>query len=302
MTKKLKYPKQVGAIVREKKTFSVDSALSLPTKQEYDLNSKMPLEMHSNYSRFVLAILDFEKTNSKRETPSITTANLPAGQIPYILKQTELSLEKLASAKNVSVKGTSPAFTQKLFSKEYSGMTPGEYLLRHPDGKENLEKTKSWLSANLAKYPRNKSQIEAIDDAIALLESGKLTDHGAKVESYSTFCIYKDDIKIPNISKLDEKGYTFVYNISIQCTPGRNYPYAINIMNCTAPPIIDGSGQTKVELASAENKVENSILLSEQEWFFLINRMARTLDMFEEMHFPEQYQMAEENSYHFEKK
>lgn len=290
---------QVGAIVRAKKTFSVDSALTLPTKQEYDINSKMPLEMHSNFSRFILTIIDFDKTNTKEDNNNITKANLPAGQIPYILKQTELALEKLASAKSASIKGSSPAFTQKLFSKEYSGMTPGEYLLKYPEGKENLEKTKSWLSANLTKYPRNQTQIDAINDAIALLETGKLKNPESGNECNNTFCVYKDDIKIPNISKLDEKGYTFVYNISIQCTPGRNYPFAINIMNCTAPPIIDGTGQTKVELASAENKVENSILLSEQEWFFLINRMNRTLNMFEEIHFLEQYQMAEENSYHF---
>lgn len=294
MNEKLKYPMQVGAIVRTKKTFSIDGLLTLPTQAEYEASSKMPLEMHSTFSRFVLTIIDFESGTK------IAKANLPAGTIAYILKQTELAMETLASAKTVENTNTSLAYTQKLFSKEYGGMTPGEYLLSHPDGKENLEKTSAWLKANLSKYPRNQQQINAIEEAISLFEAGELK--APQSVTGSSFCVYKDDIKIPNISKLDEDGYTFVYNISIQCTPGRNYPFAVNIMNCMAPPIKDESGQSKVELSSAKDKIVNSIMLSEQEWYFLIHRMDRTVNMFEEMNFSKQLNMAKQNAYHFDKK
>ena len=294
MDQKLKYPMQVGAIVRTKKTFSVDSAMTLPTDGEYKSSSKMPLEMHSVFSRFKLTIIDFESGDKK-----IATANLPAGVIAYILKETEIAMERmeLEKAKSTGLP-SSPAFTQKLFSKEYNGLTPGEWLLRNPSGIDALEKTKNWLSANLSKYPKNKTQIEAIDDALTLIKAGKLkAPEGNACES--TFCVYKDDIKIPNVSKVDDDGYTRVYNISIQCTPGRNYPFAINIMNCRAKPINDGSGQSKVELSSAKDKVTNSIMLSTQEWFFLIHRMNRTVNMFEDTNFEKQLKIAIQNSYKF---
>jgi len=284
----MKYPMQIGAIKRPDKTIGIDANLVLPTKDEYCNERKMPLEMHSNFSRFTLTIIENGET---------VNANIPAGDIEYIhnkglLAQKEILAYELADKSEDSL---SVAYTQKLFDKKYNGKTPAEVLLANPDEKENLLKTRQFLQDNISRYKVNRYQIQAIDDAIHLLDSGKLK--AVNTTKTKNIVIYDEPTKIPNANKVDEKNMTFVYSISIICCPDKNYPFAINIMNGKAPVIKDSNGKMNAEMSKLTDKKEKSMLISEKEWSHLEGQMYSTLKNFESMNFAGQFQIAKENSY-----
>lgn len=285
----MKYPMQIESVKRIDKTLGIDSNLCLPTKEEYANDRKMPLEMHSGFSRFTLSILENKES---------VKANIPAEDIKYIYEKTGLvqsEIMKYLLTEHEEEK-LSIAYTQKLFDKKFSNRTPAEILTNNPEEKENLLKTRKFLESNLTKYKTNQSQINAIDDALKLFEAGKLKD--VKCSRIKNIEIYNEPTKIPNANKVDKDDLTFVYSISIIGMPDKNYPFAINIMNGKAPVIKDKkTGKITAELSKLTDKKEMSFLLSEKEWSKIINRMCSTLKNFEMMNFKMQYELAKENSY-----
>ncbi len=284
----LKYPKQLDSVVRTDKTLGIDFELSTPTESEYTNNKKMPLEMHSGFSRFVLTILVKGKA---------AKANIPASAAAYIQKKTELAMDRILTYKlegSHEEESLSLAYTQKIFGKNFNNKTAAE-ILQDPNMKNELIKQRDFLKQNMDKYKANKLQVEAIDDAIKLLESGKLDKKNVN-SSNKTFEIYNEDIKIPNANKLDDNGNTFVYSISIICSLDRDYPFAINITNCYAPPVNKG-GKVTVEMSKAKDVTKHSILLSEEEFFRVVRKMSTSLDHFENLNFEKQLKLAKDNSY-----
>ena len=283
----VKYPNQVDAVVRQKKTLGIDAFLSIPDVK----SGNSPLEMHSGYSRYVLTILD--STSGMMKT---IHANVPANDVALIKKKTDLAIEKIFKAKNAVKEELSPAYTVSLVSREYSSKTPAQVLLEDEENKAKLLKTKSWLEDNLAKYPRNKEQIDAIDDAINLLELGMLEDK-SDPETNQVIEIYSEDIKIPNARKLNENKKTFVYSISICCKPENDFPFGVNIMNCYAPVIKNPYGQIIAEMGKAEKMEKTSIMLTEKEWFRVINKMDSVTKMFEKENYPYLMELSKSKSY-----
>lgn len=283
----LKYPKQLDSVVRTDKTLGVDFELSTPTEKEYEDNRKMPLEMHSGFSRFVLTILVKGKA---------AKANIPASAAAYIQKKTEFAMEKILEYKmngNGEEEQLSLAYTQKIFGKNFN-KTAAE-ILQNPNMKNDLIKQRDFLKQNMDKYKANKLQVEAIDEAIRLLDEGKLDKKGVN-NSNKTIEIYNEDIKIPNANKIDGDGNTFVYSLSIVCSLDRDYPFAINITNCYAPPVNKG-GRVTVEMSKAKDMTKHSILLSEEEFFRIVRKMSSSLEYFENLNFEKQLKLAKDNSY-----
>lgn len=290
--KKSQYPYQIGAIKRTKKTLGVDAKLYLPTEKE----DKNPLEIHSGFSRFELTILD-------KENDVKPIANIPAGEIPYIKEKTKLAMSKMMNglpmdANPTATEKTDPAYTVTLTDKTYKGMTPAAVLIRNPADKERLIAIKEWLKPNIAKYPRNKQQIEAIDSAIALLDAGKLENNTSipKAAATDLIEIYKTDYKYK--SKTNEKGYNLVYGINIMCNPGKQYPFCVNITNAYAPVETESTGQKNIKMQQAEDIAKSFILISECEWFSLVDRMETTLKNFENMNFPKQFEKSNRDGWH----
>lgn len=289
----LKYPKQVQAIKRKDKTLAVDAELYNPTENE----QTAPLEMHSGFSRFVFTIVD--KSGGKTITP---TANIPATEIAYLKEKTKLAMEiLLKGAKNEPLKsnsmfGNSPAYTVKLTDKKFKGQTPADVLLANPENKSELERIKGWLSDNLAKYPGNATQIGAIEDALSLDSIGELVktesiqNESNPIELYSSECKFK--------STTDEKGRHLIYTISVVCVPGNRYPFAVNIMNCYAPVEDGAGGQKRVKMTEAVNTIKSSVLMTEKEWYSLIDRVSTTLKLFESMTFEDMFKISKKNSFH----
>lgn len=288
--KKMEYPNQVASIVRTNKTLGVDAFLSVPDTK----NGQSPLELHAGYSRFVLTLIDSSSGKAK-----FIHANIHPDQIELIKKKTELATEKIFAKKNGWEKeetSLSPAYTVMMTSKEIAKKTPAQLLNESAANKAKLEAAKAWLTSNLARYPKNKEQIDAIDDAIKLFDEGKLQN----IQTASkVFDIYREDIKIPNSKKLyaNHGNKTLVYSISIVCQPDQNYPFAINIMN-TYAPAIKGKMGIQADLQKQQDKEEFSILLSEDEWNKVINKMSKNVTLFEQENYKDMLAIVKDHSYY----
>ena len=281
-----KYNNQIDSVLRAKKTLGVDAFLSTPNVK----SGQPPLEMHAGYSRFVLTILD----NTSESTKAIH-ANVHADEVALLKFKTECAVNHMINLQTQPEDSdTSPAYTVKLLSREFSGKTPAQVLLENESNREKLEQTRKWLDDNKARYPKNQEQIDAIEDALDLLDLGQLEK---KISSETTIELYREDIKIPNANKLNEHGKTFVYSLSIICDPTKDFPFAINISNCYATPKRSPYGQVIADMSSAENLYKTSILLSTKEWYRIINKMDSHVRCFEQMHFPYMMELMKARSY-----
>ena len=285
--KENKYNEQVVSIKRTKKTLGVDAFLSTP-----NIKSGQPaLEMHAGYSRFVFTILD--QTSGKMNA---IKANLHADEVELLKVKTEFAINyMMENVLNTSDLPASTAYTVKMASKEFAGKTPAQILNEDPSNKEKLISCKEWLTENLTKYPRNQEQIDAIDDALDLLAFGTLKDVST---SSGLIELYREDIKIPNATKVNENGKTFVYSFSIVCDPSKDFPFAINIQNCYATPIKSATGQITANMKSADNNMKTSILLTTEEWYKVVKKMDGIVRCFEMLNYPHMMELVKARSFY----
>ena len=295
--KEKKYPLQTCKIKRTSKTLGVDFYLFAPTEED---NSCSPLELHNGFSRFLFTIVD--KSNpSVNVTPR---ANIPSGDIACIKLKTELAMQAYFLGGNTDSNSNEendfksrPAFTQKLLFGNGKGKTPAEILIANPQEKDNLLQTRAWLLPNVDKYPANKLQIEAIDDAIALLEIGELQESSAPPSGVIVRPIYKTEYK--HMSQKNEQGNTLVYSISIMFDSSKNYPFTIEITNCFAPIEILPSGQHRPVMNKATHAVKSSIALTDNEWVDMIYHLTDVKQYFELTNFKPLWGIAQKYSYSY---
>lgn len=290
--KKIEYPNQIGSVVRSKKTLGIDAFLAPANTSD----GQSPLELHAGFSRFVLTLID--STNGK---PQFAHANIHPDEIDLIKQKTNLIIEKMFMKENGfeenKTEELSKAYTVLMTSREIAKKTPAQLLNEDPANRTKLEAAKKWLESNLSRYPKNQEQIDAIDDALDLFDLGELKSDVTIASK--VIDIYREDTKIPNSKKLNPNFHnkTLVYSISIVCEPGKDYPFAINIMNCYATPTKTATGGTVAEMSSAEGKNNFSILLTTSEWNKLITKMDKITKMFEEKNFNTLWDVMNSKSY-----
>lgn len=305
----IKYPMQATAIKRDEKVLAIDTQLYLPNENE----NIPPLEIHSGFSRFVFTIVD--TTGKQVITPK---ANILPKEIDAICTKTNLAMQILFNKKagllntaNTEVKTdnkdsdndiySGPAYTQKLIMNKYKGKTPAQILTENPNEKDSLINTMNWLKEHLEKFPNNKFQIEAIQNAIDLFGIGELKSNEAKNPSKqnvanNSILIYSSPDGKHFTSKNDknEKGYSLCYKIIITFNPNMNYPFNVKISNMYAPIETAKNGKKVAKLSMAENTITSNLNIGENEWLYFVNHMKRTLLRFEEMNFQKQYNEATE--------
>lgn len=282
------YPKEIPAIKSEDKTLSINCLLSTP---DYDIDNSdrkipAPYAMHAGYSRFVLTLISFKNENK------FTLANIPATDIKYISKKTDIALQVLTmSVRNKSeTTKLSAAYTQKLYVGPFKDSTPAEVLIADCNNINELLKTKSMLEINVAKFKKNQVQIDAINEAINLLEKGQLEETIVK-EKENEIVIYNENFKSIE-SKCDEYGNCLIYHIQILCKPSDNNPFIVSIKNYYASVNKTDKGN-KVNASKAKNVQEIRMQIPEKEWVNTINRMVDTLNLFEMLYAKNQFTLAE---------
>jgi hypothetical protein len=259
-----------------------------------DKDSDRPF-MESALCRFEMSLLT---------DGSALECNIPTKDLYGISMKTNEAIKLLMNSKNSGDVGAtetedfsaSPAFSVTLMLTAFKGRTPGDILVEDPGKKDELLKGKSWLEANLAKFPANKKQIDAINAAINLLEIGEL--HSAPATSKpksSIFTIYKKDCKYKN--KKDSNGNNLVYSVTIACDTTKNFPIEISIENCYAPVISSGSGQTTVKMSAAVNKKVASMSVLEDEWLAWVGQANKLYDCFNNRAFPDLYKKVVDSGF-----
>lgn len=271
--KDVRYPRQVYSAKRETVILSIDNYLSKPDSKD----KVPPLEMHSPYSRFVITIID--KSGSETKTPK---ANIPAGDVPGIVEISKLvMLEKMryeAFAHEMTESELSAGYTQKILVGGFRGKTPADVLLDNPDDRDKLLSTRQFLADKAEQYASNKKQVEAIDDAISLFDSGRLQKQSGARRS-SAVSVYDVDHKY--MRDTNEFGHRLFYSMSIVCQFGNKYPWEVTIENMFAPGLQGPKGGLVPKIDEKSSSAKCTFRLNDMEWAQLINRIRSDMQFFE---------------------
>ncbi len=260
-----RYAKQVIAIKHDKNTLGVDNYMYAPTDQDLKDGASHPWEIHGKYSRFVFTLIE-------RASKSFASFNVNALDIPKLLLDSiyfnnkSLERNKVASTDSGAA-NLSPAYSYKITMGAFKGKSPAEVLLEDPKNKEALEKTKGVLVENVQKYPTNQKGIDAIHEAISLLEKGELKAVASENASPTKFEFYNK----MKITPSKEDGFVEVKTISISYNPLMRMPINITIMNCLAPPI--KNAKIGADMKAAKNKKNISMFMGMDEWIEVISQI-----------------------------
>lgn len=282
----MKYCDQIKAIVRNK-TLSIEAKFDAA----HETSDTSPLEMYAPYSRFLFTILD--NYNGKKVP---VKANVIVPDVPSIIKRTEVAIKKIVDLESVTIKDEqqeSCAFTEKFRYGSFKGKSPGEILMKDPAQKENLLFSKKTLENYLAKHPTNADLMKAIDEAILLLDSGKLKQSN---NTAGIINIYEPSEKYFTSEKeKDSEGNYKIYKISVICDPTKNYPFNVTITNYFAPVEIKPNKTTQIKKSATK---KDSILtftmnLTESEWVEIVHRMESAMKNFEQINAQQAYEENE---------
>ena len=165
------YPWQINSVIHKSKattkTLGIEAMLFSPKGEDDVRIPAAPLEMHEGYSRFKGVLIVKDSDSNKK----VLTFNIPAKTVPYIHKRTEMLIENTILTNAMKKQNTekkeesSKAYTVLIKSGKLKDKTPAEALLEDEKNLTLLNNQKKWLEQNLAKYPTNKEQIDAINEA-----------------------------------------------------------------------------------------------------------------------------------------
>lgn len=165
ITKTPKYVKQIKSITNGTQYFYAEAEFLSKTEEKVTKSSVLDLLSESKIGLFIF-------DSSKKESVKY---NIEAESAFYILEKTKLCMQKQLASKKKDEK-ISPAYTVRFRAGMLAGKTPAELLLENPANRQALINQFNFLSTqNNPKYAAmNKSQMEAISEAIKLFDSGTL--------------------------------------------------------------------------------------------------------------------------------
>lgn len=288
---KYKYPKECFVDQKKTGTFYVNCFL-VPANQPLnnsDTNLEPPLTIYrEGLSRFVFNIINEDK--------SVTVGNVPVGDIADIVARTEaiMPLQVSAELDDQTAKATkSKAYTVKFSSGKLKGRTPAEMLMEDPKNEEVLRNQFDWLKQNLSRYPKNKEQMDAINDAVLLFRNGQLD--GKAVSATKCYSIYDAPMKPSDgLHKPKENGNRFIYRIQISWNLGAKNPIQIEIVNFFAPVRKDETtGMINVLASQKEDEKKNVWNMSTRAWNNCLDKMTANMRRFENLYASLQLKDAE---------
>lgn len=280
----MKNPKECFCL-RQNQTFFVLNELTLPTCDD----GSEPLTFHHDtFSRFKFVIINADK--------KATTANIPVSAIPGIFEnaKTHNFLQKINAAISSEPKSdsVSPAYTFVIPSGKLRGKTPAAALVENPEvNKQLLENQIVWLQQNINKYPKNATQIQVIEEALKLFESGNLNAKtNVKTQPTATI-LYQTGVR-PLVRRKRDDGKCFVYEIVITWNDKAVKPIEFTIRNYYAPVVQMENGLLNVMAGSRVDEVKNIFSLTIDEWFWLEHILESQIRTFENMYAINMYNKA----------
>lgn len=297
------YPAQIAKFKRPRSVLSVDAHYStIPIDES-------PLELHANYSRCVINIIEQADGGMR-----VITGNLPARdisclttKIKWVLQDKMLhgneivnnSKERISSIEEGDFNALARSETFKMGA--FKGKTPADVILENESsGLEAVHKQMEFLEQNVAKYPANQAVIDACRAALAAHSEGTLKPSDETVGTASSLIkvVYDTPIKFL-ASKKNSEGKFFVYQIKISCDYTKTKaPWSVAIMNGYSTVVRAPNGGANIS-EKITGKVLSYFNLTDDEAFSFADRLENDIRMFESCIYKHQYKVYLEaiNSY-----
>lgn len=276
----MKNPKECVCI-QQNQTFFIENELTVPECKD----GSEPLTFHhETFSRFKFVLINKDKKPA--------TANISVKELPAIFRKIQnLSLrDMMAAQKHSEEPGKSLAYTTTIATGRLKGKTPAALLSEDAQtNKGLLISQRNWLKENLARYPKNGEQIQAIEEALSLYEEGKLNmeESGG---GFQPETVYSSNMR-PLIRRKRGDKY-FVYEIAIRWNGGAKKPVEIELRNYYAPVVRQENGLLHVMAKEKEDEIRNGISLTMEEWMWVEHMLETNLRTFENLYASRHYKMA----------
>lgn len=275
MENKSKNPREVAYIV-EKSTFAVLDGLT-----EADIeNEEEPLTLHSRkFSRFSFLIINQDK--------KAATANLNVKEMFGFLEKSHFAMQQemlyqFNSGSNEEEE-LPLAYTVTITSGTLKGRTPADVLLNDgEEGKKLLNNQYTFLKNNLSKYPKNKTQMDAIVNAFQLLKEGKLDADAVGKWQTKRISLYSSGLR-PLVNRKNNAGMSFVYELTVDWLLGEKRPLMITIVNYYAPVIKKDDGMLNVQVKQRDQTTlrNNTVNLTFEDWAYVQHMIETDIERFE---------------------
>lgn len=261
-----KYSNQLVCIKRDDLNLYANVIMKLPTVQELR-EGKYPGMDVFGATRFDLYLFKYDDKKSVK-------FSLSPKDIFCIQLKSQALIQHIMTAEKKAQDNLSCGYTVTLKGGSFSGKTAAGILLENPAMRNDLLKQRDYYAqnANHPKYGKNNvAMMNAINDAVVLLDAGKL-DSSKILSGVKT--IY-ESIKTPDNKKLDNRGLTKARHCTIRYSENSAMPFSIQIMNCMAPPV---DAKVGAKLEQSQDKTVMNINATNEEWLFFINEMADFLN------------------------
>lgn len=295
-----RYPLEIANVVR-KQTFYVNSKLSLA-----NLNPSSPKEFEpplmtfGHFSRYEVCIIN--------EDRKAATANINLTDVRGVIRRSRYLLNKHYDAETSQndTANTSPAYSVRIASGRLAGKTPAEVLAAGFENQQALEDQKNFLASHLDKYPKNKIQIDAIQQALDLARAGQLNaENIVKNDTRKLYVAAMRPLtrrKVPAdiLSRYPQNvqnTVSFVYEIMIQWSLGmKGYPVTVSIINYYAPVEKRPDGTLNVHKSELDrvSAIKNSMKLTADEWMDTVDSIDSDIRRFQMLYASKCYKAAME--------
>ena len=275
MENKSKNPREIAYIV-EKSTFAVLDGLT-----EADIeNEEEPLTLHSRkFSRFSFLIINQDK--------KAATANMNVKEMFGFLEKSHFAMQQemlyqFNSGSNEEEE-LPLAYTVTITSGTLKGRTPADVLLNDgEEGKKLLNNQYTFLKNNLSKYPKNKTQMDAIVNASQLLKEGKLDADAVGKGQTKRISLYSSGLR-PLVNRKNNAGMSFVYELTVDWLLGEKRPLMITIVNYYAPVIKKDDGMLNVQVKQRDQTTlrNNTVNLTFEDWAYVQHMIETDIERFE---------------------
>ena len=188
--------------------------------------------------------------------------------------------------------GDSKAYSVRfVMGNGLKGKTPAEVYAEDPSGfEQKMRKQYDFIAGNIGKNggkydETNKTQMEAISDALNLLKNGSLkSDTAQHTAQIGEIEILKPTMK-PLIREKDERtGLCPVYSTSITVYPDKTYPVEIKITNFQAPVEKLADGRLNVKASVKQDEKINKMSLSFEDAENMLQEMEDYVQEFKALH------------------
>ena len=242
-----------------------------------------PMETYAKWSRFHFNIVIGGKSSVRANLKPTEVADPKLRTQFAYQKHLEAECSSFGSVGTGAAGGgnmASPAYSVKFGMGTLKGKSPAEVLMENPANVNMLLTQKEFLAKNADKYPKNREQMNAIDDAINLLNAGMLSAESAVAASNPPITIFESDLQ-PQATKLRQDGKTLVYTMKITFTPGDKSPVYIEIVNFYAPSMRTPDGRVIVKAGDKSDEVRYTRNLTSSEWAACVDALESNMRQFE---------------------